>query len=706
VAESNLANNVITPWAYSTYQMFNPYAAQMPGAEKWGPQANGQAMPSTDGSLPWNTFNSWNAGASGGQGSGPSGLSNTAVMPNGPGGGGGAGGPSGGGSPFLTQDWFNAYKGLVFGGGAQAPQSPEEQMARGAAGARWMGANQDFNNAMGNSQGVGNGMLNASMGAFDQSGNFIGGPHSGLYSAAQQNLGQLGNGGAWGAYNDPKSWANSLQPYAQWGMNAVGGAGNAAMGSQEGWANAAPGAAEAALSGVSGAGRGNMAQLAGQAVGAANGAFGGIDGQYRANMPGAGNVAAGAMGNINPMLAGREAQTGAMWDQTSGGGFDLTGRRDAMGYDPRAIAQQGVSDTAAMNNKYEKSLMAAIDAETKATLAQQTPEVAAAMAAAGYGESGAGQGAMGSLVSSIMGQANRDKMRTLGDLTESNLARQAQAIGQRTNVGSQAASDVLNTASQTYNQASAQREQARNLGLQLGVGTAADAYLQQQGALNNMEGNIYGANANHIGGMMRDAFSNQAAMERDIFGANANAISGLQQQQWGARSNLNSDIFGANANMANNITSMSGNLLGQGLGAYMDRGNLAAQLGQQGLFNAEQAMQGRAGLNADINNSGFNMLSNLFNMSNQNYDSRMATMLGLGRSNQQYNQAGRNMMLDLLLMPYKTGMQITTGINTSPVPQNYQVSPWERMGANVAGNVLGGMVGGGGNNDMVNPLAY
>lgn len=654
MAESNLANNVITPWAYSTYQMFNPYAAQMPGAEKWGPQANGQAMPSTDGSLPWNTFNSWNAGASGGQGSGPSGLSNTAVMPNGPGGGGGAGGPSGGGSPFLTQDWFNAYKGLVFGGGAQAPQSPEEQMARGAAGARWMGANQDFNNAMGNSQGVGNGMLNASMGAFDQSGNFIGGPHSGLYSAAQQNLGQLGNGGAWGAYNDPKSWANSLQPYAQWGMSAVGGAGNAAMGSQEGWANAAPGAAQGALSGI-----GN---------------------DYRGNMAGAGDVAAGAMGNINPMLNNREAQTGAMWDQTSGAGFDLAGRRDAMGYDPRAIAQQGVSDTAAMNNKYEKSLMSAIDAETKSTLAQQTPEVAAAMAAAGYGESGAGQGAMGSLVSSIMGQANRDKMRTLGDLTESNLARQAQAIGQRTNVGSQAASDVLNTASQTYNQASAQREQARNLGLQLGVGTAADAYLQQQGALNNMEGNIYNANANNIGA--------------------------LQQQQWGARSNLNSDIFGANANMANNITSMSGNLLGQGLGAYMDRGNLAAQLGQQGLFNAEQAMQGRAGLNADINNSGFNMLSNLFNMGNQNYDSRMATMLGLGRSNQQYNQAGRNMMLDLLLMPYKTGMQITTGINTSPVPQNYQVSPWERMGANVAGNVLGGMVGGGGNNDMVNPLAY
>jgi hypothetical protein len=599
---------------------------------------------------------------------------------------------------------MNAYTGLMFGGGAQAPQSPEEQFAREAAGSRWLGANQDFEQSMGNSRGVGNGMLNASMGAFDQSGNFIGGKNSGLYGSVQQNLGQLGNGGAWGAYNNPTSWANSLQPYAQWGTQAVGQAGGAAMGSQNQWAESAPGAAEAALSGVSGTARGNVNQWANDAAAAGGQAFQGIDGQYRGNMAGPDSVASGAMGNINPLLAGREAQTGAMWDQTSGGGFDLTQRRDAMGYDPNAMAQRGVAETAALNNEYTKKLMEGIDAETKATLGAQTPEVAAAMAAAGYGESGAGQGAMGSLVSSIMGQANRDKQRVLSDLTESNLARQAAAIGQRTNVGSQAASDVLNTASQTYNQASAQREQARNLGLQLGAGTAADAYLQQQGAINNMEGSIYGANANQIGAMQRDAWNNRANMEQAIFGANANNIGALQQGQWNARSGLNADIFGANAGMANNIFGASSNLLGQGLGAYTDRGNLVAQLGQQGLFGAEDAMQRRAGMNADINNSGFNMLASLFGVQNQNYDSRMASMLGLGRAGQQYDQAGRNMMLDTLLMPYKTGLQMTTGINTSPFPNNYQVSPWERMGAGVAGNVIGGMFGGGGSGgDMVNP---
>lgn len=116
--------------------------------------------------------------------------------------------------------------------------------------------------------------------------------------------------------------------------------------------------------------------------------------------------------------------------------------------------QRGVQQTNALADTNIRQLMRGIDREAQLTLADQLPEIQQSMEAMGLGRSGAGQAAMLGSMRSIMGQANRDKQRTMADYQDREANRQAAAI----NLGSQ-------IGAQGYGQYSGQMGQAALAGL-------------------------------------------------------------------------------------------------------------------------------------------------------------------------------------------------------------------------------------------------
>lgn len=770
MAESDLAKNVITPWAYGLFGMFNPYANQLDAAKLYGPQMGGVPMSANGPNInyPSGMFDSWmnqqpsSGNLATGQGGyypgqaqsyygGPPQQGYGQQMPYGQQGYGGQqmpygqqmGAPSGnamvGGQsgPYMMQDWMSQYQNLGLNRGLQAPQSAEETLARTALGGRFSQANSEYDTFMqsgANGSAQARAWSGAKLGGFDGNGSFIGGKNSGLYKEASANLGIVKDGGAFGGYNDPKKWADSAEDYGQYAQNMMlndnpyrdpGKWGDSILpinvqGVQDAnaIASSAPGAAMQALSGLNdytrglsqdptkaGAGMGNsILPLAAWRQGETNSNFGNAmrDGQQ----------------TVDPYLNNRMDQATGMWQKGNDAGFRFAQQRDQMGYDPNALASQGVSDITGQNNQYANALMSNIDAQTRRTLAQQTPEVAAAMAAAGYGESGSGQAAMGDLMSSIMEKANESKQSTLANLTESNLGRQAQAIGQRTSVGAQNASDVLNTQSSLYQNAYNQREQARNLGMQLGAGSAADLYRQAYGSREQSNDLMYQTAAGLQGQAYMGAQNDAGNLLSQQYGATANNVGAMQQQAWGARDRMLSQQYGQTtgmiqAGLQNNqqmraqlgmgLYNGSTSLLGQGLQANNDRGNLLAQLQNNALYQSESAQQTRAMNQFALNQGGQNMQTQLWNGREANYNNRLNATVAAGRSYQDYEQQFRNQVADQLLLPYKTGLQVTTGINTSPVPTPYRVDPWTQGGIQAGGQILGGLLGGNNRGAAVDP---
>jgi len=136
---------------------------------------------------------------------------------------------------------------------------------------------------------------------------------------------------------------------------------------------------------------------------------------------------------------------------------DYTGSmRGAIGGpgDTDQYGQRGVAQTNALADTNIRQLMRGIDREAQLTLADQLPEIQQSMEAMGLGRSGAGQAAMLGSMRSIMGQANRDKQRTMADYQDREANRQAAAI----NLGSQ-------IGAQGYGQYSQQMGQAALAGL-------------------------------------------------------------------------------------------------------------------------------------------------------------------------------------------------------------------------------------------------
>ena len=93
--------------------------------------------------------------------------------------------------------------------------------------------------------------------------------------------------------------------------------------------------------------------------------------------------------------------------------------------------------------------MRGIDREAQLTLADQLPEIQQSMEAMGLGRSGAGQAAMLGSMRSIMGQANRDKQRTMADYQDREANRQAAAINLGSQIGAQGQQQYANLMGQS-----------------------------------------------------------------------------------------------------------------------------------------------------------------------------------------------------------------------------------------------------------------
>ena len=91
-----------------------------------------------------------------------------------------------------------------------------------------------------------------------------------------------------------------------------------------------------------------------------------------------------------------------------------------------AREQQASADTAAMGNKYTQELINNINSAASSNLANQLPEVAAQMEAAGLGRSGAGGLAASKMGQQVLSQANRDSMSVLAQQADQQAGRQFQ----------------------------------------------------------------------------------------------------------------------------------------------------------------------------------------------------------------------------------------------------------------------------------------
>ncbi len=173
-----------------------------------------------------------------------------------------------------------------------------------------------------------------------------------------------------------------------------------------------------------------------------------------------------------------------------------------------AREQQAAAQTAAMGNKYTQELINNINQAASSNLANQLPEVAASMEAAGLGRSGAGGLAASKLGQQVLSQANRDSMSVLAQQADQQAGRQFQ--------GQQAGLERLTGAQ------NASLDRLGNMGLGL---------TQEQGNRMQNEANMMNAaqqnNMNMFGlgeGATNTAMINAAAAE-----ANAR---GIDQANW------------------------------------------------------------------------------------------------------------------------------------------------------------------------------
>jgi hypothetical protein len=153
------------------------------------------------------------------------------------------------------------------------------------------------------------------------------------------------------------------------------------------------------------------------------------------------------------------------------------------------------SQVAQLQNKGEQDLLRGIDTEAGNTLAQDLPEVQAAMEAAGIGRSGSAGFEGGQLASDIMGQANRDKQRTMAQFADQNMARQANAMGLHAQLATGSADQKMGLLSQLSSQ-----------GLNDMMGSAENT----RNRMGNLLGQQYGQQA-QFGQMDQDRLMNAGA---------------------------------------------------------------------------------------------------------------------------------------------------------------------------------------------------
>jgi len=195
------------------------------------------------------------------------------------------------------------------------------------------------------------------------------------------------------------------------------------------------------------------------------------------------------------------------------------------------LGRQLIEGVSGINNAYERGLLDDIDTEAQRTLGLQMPEVQAQMEMAGLGRSGANQFNQGQLARDVLGQANRDKQRTMASLAESAAAREAAAFDRAAALGGQG---IEGTASRMIGS------------MGQGFGSMADAIardtgLKSQGYLDSMglAGQLMGLASDRSKSQQQNLLSALLGFE-DVRTRNLAAERQAQAQglsQWG-------DIFG------------------------------------------------------------------------------------------------------------------------------------------------------------------
>lgn len=378
----------------------------------------------------------------------------------------------------------------------------------------------------------------------------------------------------------------------------------------------------------------------------------------------------GVVGGTDFDLYGRQGEQAlrGLNDDTD---FDQFGRRN-MGRVRRLnertdfdqYGQRGVDQTNALASANIDSLNRGIDKEAQRTLAFKLPEISQAMEAAGLGRSGAGQLQLQQALNDVLGQANRDKQRTMADYGDREANRQAQAI---------------------------------NLGTQQGFAG---------------QGQKYGSMINALDRLTQQGFAG-ASQE---YGALANMIG--QRAQLGQQGMLQGmNALGGAINQGSQIgASGYGQYAGQmGQAALAGLGdefamNQAYRQNEQGLFS--QSMQNRFAKNQGDQNALFQMLGqagqfglgqldaermgqsaalqdymNLVNNREGYRSSGLNEMLGLSDRQRSIQQDILNQQMQAGFMPLDLITRLTTGISGS----NYQGTSSAPWWAGALGGVASGV---------------
>lgn len=300
------------------------------------------------------------------------------------------------------------------------------------------------------------------------------------------------------------------------------------------------------------------------------------------------------------------------------------------------VANSLASAVGGLNNQYESQLMSDIDTEAQRSLGMQLPEVQAQMQLAGLGRSGANQFAQGQLARDVLGQANRDKQRTLAQFAETGRGLSAQALGQ----GAGSITGALEGSA------------GRNTGA---LGQGASQIFQ------GLQGDA-GRNAAAIGqgaGMLGQAQMNDANMVgQSVLGAQGLAGQGLQ--------NANQRYGLDQSNMANMILGL------------------------------EEARTKGLGAESQSQAQGLQQYMDMFGLMRGDQTQNLNNMMQLAMSQRGMEQDRVNQQIQAAMLPWQTMLTIGTGTTSGgyQTPQA-QPNPWLGQLANVGGGIISSALGGG-----------
>lgn len=234
--------------------------------------------------------------------------------------------------------------------------------------------------------------------------------------------------------------------------------------------------------------------------------------------------------------------------------FGLLDRRKQAGYDPMAVAREGIGMGTGYDDEVMSALNRSIDEEAQRSLALQLPEVRQQAQMLGLTDGAASQRLGGDVASDIVGQAARNKANVMAQYQDSAAQRRNQLIGNFQNIGAAAGGDVLQGAGNMYGRAYDARENAMNMLYQAAdraIGRGQDA---SYGARSQMARDIFGAKAQAMQAGMQanmDRGNRMMGIEADILNAGNQDITNRMIAESNAQSQAMRDYMALKADKEN-----------------------------------------------------------------------------------------------------------------------------------------------------------